>query len=257
MPRDQWPLSHPKTDQGGSEAEFSHPHHTARSSSPHHPAPRRIQSALDTPHAYVGIDNTDISSPVPIRPQTLAGWPEEIATISTEWLTRNLCIYLPLYLIIIVKSYTMDQQYSKLLKTAHAIIKGYELWDIDAIMAPRASNCTYYTLPTSLNRPKMNNEEYRQYYTGMVMPYLKDFRVTIFDTCVDAKTNQVVLYAKSNAETVVGAYEAEQTVMLKMTEDGEKVWEVKEFFDSAQIQSVFVELAKYIENGGKPINETT
>jgi hypothetical protein len=40
--------------------------------------------------------------------------------------------------------------------------------------------------------------------------------------------------------------------MLKMTEHGEKVWEVKEFFDSAQIQSVFAELAKYIENGGKP-----
>jgi len=148
----------------------------------------------------------------------------------------------------------MDEKYSKLLKTVQAFVNGYELWDIDAIMGPWAASCTYHTVPTSLNRPMFNNEEYRVYFSG-IMPYLKDFRVTILDTFVDTTTNQVALYARSNAESVLGPYESEQTIMLKMTEDMEKVCEIKEFFDTAQMQNTFSELAKYIENGGKPIGE--
>ncbi|KIX09552.1 uncharacterized protein Z518_00632 [Rhinocladiella mackenziei CBS 650.93] len=148
----------------------------------------------------------------------------------------------------------MEQQYSKLLETAQAVIKGYEKWDIDAIMAPRTPDCTYHTLPKSLNRPVMNNEAFRAHYTG-VIPYLRNFRVAISDTVIDIKTNQVAFHTTSTAETVIGPYESEQTIFLKMTEDGTKICEMKEFLDSALVQGLFADLAKYIENGGKPIGE--
>ena len=92
----------------------------------------------------------------------------------------------------------MDQKYSKFVKTAQTWVEGYELGDIEAIMAPRTTDCVYHSLPSSPDIPTQNNDEYRARFAGM-LPYLKDFRVTDFDTVVDTKTNKVVLNARSTA----------------------------------------------------------
>jgi hypothetical protein len=60
--------------------------------------------------------------------------------------------------------------------TAHAAIDGFNQWDIDAIMMPRAENCTHLVLPRSLGRKELNNEGYRPYFAA-IMPLLRKFRV--------------------------------------------------------------------------------
>jgi hypothetical protein len=49
---------------------------------------------------------------------------------------------------------------SELLQTALAAIDGYKSY-IDAILAPRADSCTHEILPKSLDRPLLNNKDYR------------------------------------------------------------------------------------------------
>lgn len=59
----------------------------------------------------------------------------------------------------------------------HAVIDGFNAGDVDAIMAPRAPNCTFNILPKSMNRPANGNEEYRAFITRL-LPVLKNFTVS-------------------------------------------------------------------------------
>lgn len=61
-------------------------------------------------------------------------------------------------------------------RTTHAQLDGYRKWDIDAILAPRAENCIYRYLPTSMGNPDMNNEQYRAYFSTII-PLLQGFDV--------------------------------------------------------------------------------
>ena len=56
------------------------------------------------------------------------------------------------------------------------VLDGYERWEVEAVMAPRAGNCTHQILPKSLGRQPQNNTEYRQYF-ATVTPLFKDFKV--------------------------------------------------------------------------------
>lgn len=61
-------------------------------------------------------------------------------------------------------------------RTTQAQLDGYRKWDLDAIMAPRADNCSYRYLPESMGRPAMNNAEFREYF-ATVLPLLTGFSV--------------------------------------------------------------------------------
>lgn len=61
-------------------------------------------------------------------------------------------------------------------RTTHAQLYGYRQWDLNAILAPRAGNCTYHYLPQSMERPVMNNEQFREYFST-VIPLLQGFDV--------------------------------------------------------------------------------
>ena len=61
-------------------------------------------------------------------------------------------------------------------RTTHTQLDGYRRWDLDAILAPRADNCIYRYLPESMERPAMNNEQFREYFST-VIPLLQGFNL--------------------------------------------------------------------------------
>lgn len=143
---------------------------------------------------------------------------------------------------------------SKLLTTALAVVAGYNQWDIDAILAPRAPNCTHRVYPLRLPRPTLNNTAYRGYFSG-ILPYFKNFNVTVMDAYVDEQANRVALQASSTAESVIGPYANEYVLMMKMTECQTQVVEIREFVDSEASAMFFPNLTAYIEGGGKGFGE--
>jgi hypothetical protein len=139
---------------------------------------------------------------------------------------------------------------SKLLTTALAVVAGYNEWNMDAILAPRAENCTHRVYPARLNRPAMNNTAYNEYFSNF-LPYFRNFNVTVIDAYVDEQANRVALQAKSSAESVVGPYANEYVLMLKMTECQDKIYEFREFIDSEYSAMFFPNLTAYIAGGGQ------
>lgn len=55
--------------------------------------------------------------------------------------------------------------------------------------------------------------------------------------------------------TVLGPYANEYSLMMKMTESQDQVWEIKDFVDSEYSSSFFASLAQYIEQGGPCIRD--
>ncbi|EAT83022.2 hypothetical protein HBI56_070200 [Parastagonospora nodorum] len=143
-----------------------------------------------------------------------------------------------------------SQSTSKLLTTALAVVAGYNEWNMEAILAPRAENCIQRVYPDRLGRASYNNTEYNEYFSKF-LPYFKNFNVTIIDTFVDESANRVAIQAKSSADSVVGHYGNEYVLMLKMTESQDKIYEFREFVDSEYSASFFPRLSAYIAEGGQ------
>lgn len=61
--------------------------------------------------------------------------------------------------------------------TAAALIAGYNAWDIDQILAPRAPDCVQQVLPASLKREPRTNEEYRRFHEEKIGSLFKNFKV--------------------------------------------------------------------------------
>lgn len=133
---------------------------------------------------------------------------------------------------------------SQLLQTALRVIEGYNKWDIDAILAPRAENCTQQVLPYRLGRPVLNNTEYREYFSS-IMPSFHNFHLEILDIVEDEKNAKVAINAVSTAETALGSYGNEYVVILHMTPDHKQVEIVKEFVDSGFSDEFFKRLREH------------
>ena len=118
------------------------------------------------------------------------------------------------------------------LKTAHAVIAGYDTWTLDAILSYRANNCLHYILPTSLGIKPMNNAQYATYFEPN-LPLFRDFKVKVHDTIHDAATQKVSMWATSTAMTDIGGYTNEYMIVLHLNEEGTKVEKLFEYVDSA------------------------
>lgn len=129
-------------------------------------------------------------------------------------------------------------------------IEGYNTWTPESIMSYRAPNCIHYILPSSLNRPLLDNEKYAAYFVP-IMPAFKDFHVTVQDTIVDEAARKVVMRASSTATTTLGPYDNEHTLILHMTKDGRKVEKFYEFVDSAYSADYMRRLRDVIANQQK------
>ena len=63
--------------------------------------------------------------------------------------------------------------------TTEAQFDAYRSWNVDAILEPRTEDCIYRFLPETLQRPPMNNSDYRAYFSTII-PLLQDFNVRKF-----------------------------------------------------------------------------
>lgn len=61
-------------------------------------------------------------------------------------------------------------------RTAQAVCYGYEQWEVNAVLAPRADVCVHEVGPRSLGRPPKNNSQYREYF-ATVQSLFHDFKV--------------------------------------------------------------------------------
>lgn len=140
------------------------------------------------------------------------------------------------------------------MKTAQAVIDGYNAWDIDAILAYRSPNCQHQVLPSSMGRVSQNNDEYR-IYLSTIMPLrylypsqwyraklLRLWQVVIHKAVHDAEMHTCVIRASSTADTEIGPYANEYMLSLEFTEDGKQVKAFDEFVDSDYSERFFASL---------------
>ncbi|KAI7115138.1 hypothetical protein KC343_g18671 [Hortaea werneckii] len=133
--------------------------------------------------------------------------------------------------------------------TAHAVCDGYERWEMDAVMAPRAHDCIHHLGPKSLARPLRNNEQYRAYF-HTVQTLFQDFKIEVADQVFDEGQKKAALHVFGSATSPVGKYEQEYTWFLTFSEDGTKVKRMEEMIDSAYLAEFFKRLNHYVEVGG-------
>jgi len=151
----------------------------------------------------------------------------------------------------------MAKPISKRRETTLAILKAYESMEIDRIMSFRADNCIQIIGPckshaqpirpftlqlsltnlvaASLERPIMNNERYRSFFTPATAR-IWNFNITIKDIIEDTAANKTVVYAKSTGDTAAGpkTYGNEYFILFEFDESQEKITKMVEYVDSAK-----------------------
>ena len=108
---------------------------------------------------------------------------------------------------------------SSIFTCSRGTIYRYNQWDIEAILAPRAEDCKQRVFPARLDRPWLNNTEYREFMTKDIMTAFKGFKVEVLEVVEDPKRHKIVLHARSKGESVIGDYANEYMIMMQMTED--------------------------------------
>ncbi|KAE8453877.1 hypothetical protein EG329_007653 [Mollisiaceae sp. DMI_Dod_QoI] len=91
----------------------------------------------------------------------------------------------------------------------------------------------------------MDNPTYRSYFSA-IMPYFRDFHVTVNDLIEDTSENKVAVWAKSTGSTDLGPYTNEYMLVFYLDESGEKIVRSLEFVDSKVTGEYMVRLGRYI-----------
>ena len=69
--------------------------------------------------------------------------------------------------------------------TAAALIAGYNAFDIDRMLAPRAPECVQQVLPASLGLRAHVNEAYRVYFEKQLKVFFTEFKVSLLVLAVN------------------------------------------------------------------------
>lgn len=134
---------------------------------------------------------------------------------------------------------------SKRREIAIEVIEAYRAWDIERIMAYRTDDCTHLILPRSLKREPKNNASYRQYFAS-IMPAFQDFQPEIHEIVEDERENKVMMWVSSKAQSLIGPYGNEYTMLLYFNEAGDRVNKIVEFVDSAYVKDFFIRLGAHM-----------
>lgn len=124
---------------------------------------------------------------------------------------------------------------SERLRTAHALLESLSALSADAILQHLAPNFTHQILPQSLQIPARSRDEFAVHAQRITSIFSK-FQMIPQSIFEDEDRNSVIIYARMVGELNfnLGHWENECIHMLKMSEDGTKVVEHKEFVDSAR-----------------------
>jgi hypothetical protein len=120
------------------------------------------------------------------------------------------------------------------LNTIHAFLGSYRELSPAALIAHLTPNFTHQVLPSSLESPIRDFNAFVA-HAGMVTSFFKSFEMIPTSVYEDPSSNAVVVHAKMVGEVDgMGPWENDCVMLLKMSKDGTKIDEMKEFVDSAK-----------------------
>jgi hypothetical protein len=102
----------------------------------------------------------------------------------------------------------------------------------------------------------MDNQAYQEHFSSL-MPYFRNYNLTIQDIVEDEKANKVVVWTHSTADTRIGPYENEHILHLSFNEAGDKVDKFLEFVDSDLSKDFAIHLHDDIAQARKEDEEAT
>lgn len=148
------------------------------------------------------------------------------------------------------------------IRTAKDLFEGYNEYTADAVLRARADNCIHVILPTSLNRPSKNNEEYREFF-GPLQGIMHRFQVrlvfllisagihshdgqtTIHKIVNDPENHTAAVHASGVGDSPVAPYKNEYAFFLTFNETGDKITLIEEFVDAQFSQSFLAKVKEY------------
>jgi len=134
--------------------------------------------------------------------------------------------------------------------TALAFLQSFQHLDVDANLALRTPNCIHSMAPASLNYPaSMTNEQFAAHLSS-VKPILATFPVTASEIFEHEGSNQVTVWATSNATFreeakdedpgIEWSYRGEYMFVLVLNRAGDRIERIVEFLDSKKVEEVTV-----------------
>ena len=141
---------------------------------------------------------------------------------------------------------------------ALAWCQSFENLDADANVALRAPNCVHTFGPLSLNMPQnMTNDQFKAHVNGL-KPILATFPVYPKEVFAQEGSNQVTIWATSEARFREEAkdadagfdwtYEGEYMFLFFFNEAGDRIERIVEYLDSQKVLEVRPKLARARQN---------
>ncbi|KAI0976325.1 hypothetical protein F4678DRAFT_456651 [Xylaria arbuscula] len=129
----------------------------------------------------------------------------------------------------------MESSREQRMQTIDTLLNGYSSRSITKLLEPLAPNFHHHVLPQSLSMPIRDIDAFTRHAEG-VFGVFEEFKLipkTIID---DAATGMVAIHAQmlGTLKSGKGEWKNECMMMVRLTEDGRKVLDIKEFVDSAK-----------------------
>lgn len=146
--------------------------------------------------------------------------------------------------------------------TAQAFLRSFEELDVDSNVALRTPDCLHSMAPASLNFPEaMTNEQFATHLRSL-KSILAKLPVTAKEIFEHEGSNQVTIWATSNAtfreeakdedSGLDWSYQGEYMFILFLSRAGDKIERIVEFLDSKKAAEVFVLIEKARRNVATP-----
>ncbi|KAJ8131168.1 hypothetical protein O1611_g2456 [Lasiodiplodia mahajangana] len=129
----------------------------------------------------------------------------------------------------------MDVARSKRMQTIDALLDGYGSLSVAKLLEPLAPDFRHQTLPESLGMPVRDRVAFEKHAAG-IFDIFGEFRMVPRTIVGDPVTGVVAIDAQmlGTLKGGKGEWKNECVMMVKLTEDGRQVLEVREFVDSAK-----------------------
>ncbi|KAI1306589.1 hypothetical protein F5Y03DRAFT_134813 [Xylaria venustula] len=129
----------------------------------------------------------------------------------------------------------MESSREQRMQTIDALLNGYSSRSITKLLEPLAPSFHHHVLPQSLGMPIRDRDDFTRHAEG-VFDVFEEFRLipeTIID---DTATGMIAIHAQMLGTLKLGKdeWKNECMMMVRLTEDGCKVLDIKEFVDSAK-----------------------
>jgi hypothetical protein len=139
------------------------------------------------------------------------------------------------------------------LQTVNRLIEGYSSLSVPTLMEPLADDFQHRVLPESLEMPARDRESFAQHAAG-VFGLFDKFRLVPVSTYEDRESSAVVVRAhmRGTMKHSSAEWRNECVMLIRLSEDGDKVVEISEFVDSAKAVQMRQQHAPEVFDGTSP-----